>query len=124
MTEGPRPNQRACCQAAFFEAQSGSNGARSFSTPSQTRARLSPRTGVPAMKATALPALALLLLAGALRADPPGVIGRIEKADGRVRRAGNDPAGPVDAVFLPPGATDADLAGLCELRGLETLALL
>jgi hypothetical protein len=65
----------------------------------------------------------LLLATGAARADPPGVIERIEKGGGRVRRAGNDPTGRADAVVLPFGATDADLAGLCELRGMERLAL-
>ena len=46
---------------------------------------------------------------------------RIERAGGKVHRGG--PARPVDAVLLPPGATDADLAGLCELPGLAFLVL-
>ena len=75
------------------------------------------------MKATALSALALLLLAaGALRADPPGVVERIEREGGQVRRGG--PGGRVSVVRMPNRAGDADLAGLCELRGLEVLVFL
>src|SRR5258708_1548396 len=74
------------------------------------------------MKATTLSALALLVLAGALRADPPGVVERIERGGGYVRRDGV--GGPVNEVVLRPGSTDADLAGLCELRGLAKLALI
>ncbi len=74
------------------------------------------------MKATALSALVLLLAAAAVHADPPGVVERIVKGGGQVHHAGGDPAGRVDAVVLR-GATDADLAGLCELRGLEQLRL-
>jgi hypothetical protein len=74
------------------------------------------------MKAHVLSALALLLvLSGALRADPPGVVERIEKGGGEVRRGGA--GGRADMVVLGRGATDADLAGLCELRELEILAL-
>jgi hypothetical protein len=73
------------------------------------------------MKAHALSGLALLALAGALRADPPGVVERIEKGGREVRRGGA--GGRVYEVVLGRGATDADLAGLCELRELEILAL-
>jgi len=75
------------------------------------------------MKATTLSALVLLVLAGALRADPPGVVERIEKAGGKVRRVGDGPGAPVLVAWMPPGATDADLAGLCELRSLGALSL-
>jgi hypothetical protein len=51
----------------------------------------------------------------------PDVIEHIEKGGGSVRRDGV--GGPVYEVVLGRGATDADLAGLCELRGLEILAL-
>ena len=57
------------------------------------------------MKAHALSAVALLLAAGPLRADPPGA------------------AEPVTVVVLPPGAGDADLARLCEVRLLRVLDL-
>jgi len=73
------------------------------------------------MKARVLSALVLLLAPAAVRADPPGVIEHIEKGGGSVRRDGV--GGPVYEVVLGRGATDADLAGLCELRGLEILAL-
>ncbi len=73
------------------------------------------------MKAATLSALALLLAAGGLRADPPGVVGRIEKGGGEVSRDG--PGGRVDMVLLTPSATDADLAGLCELRAMHSLWL-
>ena len=43
------------------------------------------------MKATVLSALALLLAAGALRADPPGVVERLEKAGATVARRGEGP---------------------------------
>jgi hypothetical protein len=75
------------------------------------------------MKAMALSALVLLLWAGAVRADPPGVAGRIEKAGGRVGRLGDGPGGPAVVVWMPRGTTDADLAPLCELRGLRALSL-
>src|SRR5262249_42416977 len=48
----------------------------------RTRPRPAARHGDTAMKATTLSALALLALAGALRADPPGVIERLEKGRG------------------------------------------
>ena len=51
------------------------------------------------MKAHALSALALLALAGTLRADPPGVVERIEREGGRVRRDG--PGGQVRIVQMP-----------------------
>ena len=73
------------------------------------------------MKARVLSALVLLLAPAAVRADPPGIIEHIEKGGGSVRRDGV--GGPVYEVVLGRGATDADLAGLCELRGLEILAL-
>jgi hypothetical protein len=63
----------------------------------------------------------LLATAGALRADPPGVLERIEKGGGSVHR--DDPGGRVYGVRLPPRATDADLLGLCELRQLRGLNL-
>src|SRR5262249_43019301 len=72
------------------------------------------------MKATALSVLALLLAAGPLRADPPGAVQRIETGGGLVLRVG----GRVDGLALGEGATDADLAGLCEVRGLDMLYLL
>jgi hypothetical protein len=46
---------------------------------------------------------------------------RILRGGGLVDRGGVDPGTQVTAVRLPNGAGDADLAGLCELRGLETL---
>jgi hypothetical protein len=77
-----------------------------------------------AMKTMALSALALLLTVGALRADPPGVVERIEKGGGQVFRAGKGPAaGRVDGVRMPRKATDASLDGLCELRLLWGLDL-
>jgi hypothetical protein len=73
------------------------------------------------MKTSALSALGLLLAASGLRADPPGVAERIEKNGGEASR---DPrTGQVTELELPPSATDADLAVLCELRGLRLLAL-
>ena len=75
------------------------------------------------MKATALSALVLLLAAGPLRADPPDGVERIEKDGGKVRRAGDGPGAPVVVVWMPEGTTDADLAGLCELRSLRALYL-
>jgi hypothetical protein len=72
------------------------------------------------MKARVLSALVLLLASAAVRADPPGVIEHIEKGGGSVRRDG---VGGRVRGRPGAGATDADLAGLCELRGLEILAL-
>jgi hypothetical protein len=93
-----------------FRVRSSPGPRRASSLPCETR---SPG-------ADALSGL-LLATAGALRAEPPGVVERIEKAGGKVHRDG--PGRPVDPVLLPQGATDADLAGLCELRGLEMLVV-
>src|SRR5262249_30708420 len=73
------------------------------------------------MKARVLSALVLLLAPAAVRADPPGVIEHIEKGGGSDRRDGV--GGPVYEVVLGRGATDADLARLCELPGVGILAL-
>jgi hypothetical protein len=72
------------------------------------------------MKTSVLSALMLLLVAALLRADPPGVVERLEK-EGKVRR---DPkTGQVNLLVLSLAATDDDLAVLCELRGLRTVDL-
>jgi hypothetical protein len=70
------------------------------------------------MKAHILSALALLLAAGPASADPPWVVERIIMAGGFVGTVKDDAASPVDRVELGADATDADLAGLCELRRL------
>ena len=75
------------------------------------------------MKATALSALALLLAAGPLRADPPGVVGRIKRQGGELYREPRGDGRGVVGILFPGGATDADLAGLCEPRYLESLDL-
>ena len=75
------------------------------------------------MRATTLSALVLLLAAGALRADPPGVLERIEGGGGSVERAGPGPGTPAVVVWMPAGTADADLAALCELRSLRALDL-
>jgi hypothetical protein len=76
------------------------------------------------MKATALPALALLLVpSGALRADPPGVVERLRAGGGTVVGDRDDPGRRAYGVILAVGAADADLAALCELRGLRALSL-
>src|SRR5262245_46374294 len=74
------------------------------------------------MKPAALSALAMLLSAGAARADPPGVVERIRAKGGMASQ--NGPTDPVYRVDLRGnGVADADLAGLCELHGLAVLAL-
>jgi hypothetical protein len=73
------------------------------------------------MKAHVPSALVLLLVAAGLRADPPGVVERLRQGGGKVIR--NPKTGEVTWLALPPSATDADLAGLCELRALRALVL-
>jgi Leucine Rich repeat len=73
--------------------------------------------------ASPLSALVLLLLAGALRADPPGVVERLRRLGADVGQDHSRPGLPVDLVVLRPAAGDADLAGLCELRRLGFLEL-
>ena len=75
------------------------------------------------MKASVLSALALLLVTAAVRADPPGAVDRILMAGGFVGTVNDDAGSPVDRVELGRDATDADLAGLCELRHLQSLYL-
>jgi hypothetical protein len=72
------------------------------------------------MRGRVLSVLALLLIPAALRADPPGVVARYEK-EGKVRR--NPDTGQVTGLILSSATTDADLAGLCELRGLTLLGV-
>jgi hypothetical protein len=72
------------------------------------------------MKSTPLSALGLLLLAGVAHGDEAGPQKRLAGAGAAVAA---DPAGRVWAVGLPPGAGDADLAELCELRDLRVLGL-
>jgi hypothetical protein len=75
------------------------------------------------MRASALSALAVLLAAGALRADPPGVIERIRAGGGTVVGDRDDPGRRAYGVIMGVGAADADLAGLCELPRLRALDL-
>jgi hypothetical protein len=82
------------------------------------------------MKATALSALALLLLAGAANAADPSppdsdthIADRLSRRGAAVARESSLPGRPVRLVVLPASAGDPDLAELCELRGLEILDL-
>jgi hypothetical protein len=75
------------------------------------------------MKSFTLPALALLLVTADTRADPPGFVDRLRRDGAVAYRDDTRPGAPVYFVSMPRGTTDADLAGLCELRGLRGLDL-
>src|SRR5260370_7592275 len=82
------------------------------------------------MKATALAALALLLAAGAANAADPSppdsatrIADRLSSRGAAIGREPSLPGRPVALVVMPSDAGDADLADLCELRGLRTLDL-
>jgi hypothetical protein len=74
------------------------------------------------MTSRVLSTLVLLLLAtAAVHADPPGAEERVKKGGGKVFLQG--PGGSAMEFGFSERTTDADLAVLCELRGLQILAL-
>jgi hypothetical protein len=69
-------------------------------------------------------ALALLALAGAIRADEAEAVAAVKKLGGTVLHVDNDPKKPVRTVYLPgKKVTDADLRHLADLPQLRILKL-
>src|SRR5262245_53899160 len=76
------------------------------------------------MKPYILFALSLLLAtADIAQAAPPGAANPSGRLRGEVIHHGGARDGAVVGLNLPEEATDADLGGLCELRGLRFLGL-